>query len=61
MITEKPVPFVARFAHALTPNDDTRQTAQLPPDEKPRGHWNAPRTAGMTRYTKVDNETTDDE
>jgi hypothetical protein len=62
------IPFLARFANAL-PNttaepiryDKTRQVAQV----QINGSWidarEAPRTSGMTRVTKVANETTDDE
>lgn len=62
------VPFLARFANALPDTtaesvryDETRQVAQV----EIGGSWvdarEAPRTSGMTRVTKVRNETTDDE
>lgn len=62
------IPFLARFANALPDTaaepiryDETRQVAEVQVD----GSWvdarNAPRTSGMTRVTKVRNETTDDE
>ncbi len=62
------VPFLARFANALPgitfepiSYDETRQVALVQFD----GSWvdarKVPRTSGMTRVTKVRNETTDDE
>lgn len=62
------LPFLARFANPLPDTitdpiryDETRQIAQV----HFNGGWvdapKTPRTLGMTRVTKVRNETTDDE
>ena len=65
---EDHLPFLARFANPLPETiaepinyDETRQVAQIRFD----GSWvdarKARQMAGMTRVTKVRNETTDDE